>query len=452
MSEAKACDFEFKHDTLKSILEELGKLNDATVTRPKVFQQLRDGLHEYCGDTYLDAFYGSRGSGRGFAGSILLLTKAGQNVSEEILKSTPWTSHHQDPHTGHSGQDCGGKYFNALQACLPKTFAALLFLFFNVSTECRKFGGGHWSGQKVNDSGNSFYHWLIGGSGSDGFIARKFSKEELHPSKTGQKVAQELKNAVSLKPSKTEGSLQNVLCGFLFVCKWDDALTGHACLFLHKFCEKVLEGSERLLQKPYKDHSEAFKDVCSALKSDLKPFIDGTSKLYAVCHGNTDLFKDLWDESKFLQYCEWLKGKLSEIINSLKAMSGESSAWSISKVPHAETAGPFRFGFVFKDSSWTSGSTFKSTLQEYISKLTGSDSGSLNSLLKCLNGDSTAISERLTTESTQSSSGAAAAGASVGVLSLGGAGFGAAYGFNLFGLKDIMSGVFGAIRGLVVGF
>ncbi|KAK1939087.1 secreted antigen 1 [Babesia divergens] len=450
MSEAKVpCDFEFKHDTLKSILEELGKLhNTTTSTRHKVFQQLRDGLNTYCGTAYLDAFYGSRDYGFGssmFGGSILLLTQASQKVGDIIFQKSPTGGRVQDPHVSHKGhEDCGEKYFNALKACLPKAYAALLFLLFNVSNDCRKFGGGHWNSMQVNESGNSLYHWLIGGSGSDGFIARGFSKDELNDSNTGQKVALQLKNAVSLTPSKTEGSLQNVLCGFLFVCSWDDALTGHACLFLHKFCEKVSQDSGDLFRVAFEEKYsgkkyEELKGECSTLKSQLDSLVNGDSKLSAVCQKNTDLFKDLWDNEKFLTYCEWLKDNLHHIIGALQAMPMESSQWSISKVPHGDTAGPFKYGFVFK-ASWDASSS-KSKLQEHISKLIGQDSGSLGKFKNFLENPSSG-----------SSAGATAGGVTTGVLGAGGLGFGAAYGFNLFGLKDIMSGVFGAIRGLVVGF
>ncbi|KAK1939071.1 secreted antigen 1 [Babesia divergens] len=415
---------------LKDILELLEKLYNAETTKKNVFQQLKSYLQGYCSASYLEAFYGSRGgSSYGYSysgsGSILLLTQAGQNVSEEILQNPSWSRSFSDPHTG---QTCIKKYFNALKECLPKAFAALLFLFFNCDSDCRNFGGGHWNSMQVKDSGTPLYHWLIAGSDSDGFIARGFSGGDLDTSNDGQNVANPLKKAVSLRPSSTEGSLQNVLCGFMFVCKWDPALTGHAICFLSTFCSNVSQGSEDLFQDPYKEHSGAFKDVCKGLKNSLKPFINGSSGLSAVGHGNTKLFDNLWDNGKFLTYCDWLKRNIYRIIASLVSMSLEPPGWSLSTIQSASSAGPFKYGFVF-NGSWQASSS-KSKLQGCFSKLTGEDSGSLQNFIKFLEHPST-----------PSSSAATAAGAAGGIFGLGGAGAGAAYGLNLFGFKNLVTGL-----------
>ncbi|KAK1934026.1 secreted antigen 3 [Babesia divergens] len=448
MSEAKEvpCNFEFKQGSLKDILEELGKLYTTTSTRHKVFQQLRDGLKTYCGTAYLEAFYGSRGSGYGSGGSIQALTQAAEGICKAIINNPSWTFHITDPHVSHKGQDCAERIANALKECLPKTFAALFFLFFNVSTECSGIGGGSWNSYSVKGSGKDLYNWLTDQDGSDD-LPRKFSQEDLNTSNTGNNVAGELKKAVSLTPSSTEGSLQNVLCGFLFVCSWDDALTGHACLFLHKFCDEVSGDSVNAFRVAFEEKYsgkkyEELKGECKTLKSQLDSLVNGTSKLSAVCHGNTKLFDGIWDDKNFDKYCTWLKENLHYIIQSLEKMSEKCKQWSSPlSYEGGATAGPFLYGFVPKDSSWTSGSTSMSKLQGYISKLVNSDSGSLNSLLKCLKGDFSANSERLTTESTQSSSGATAAGGATAVLGIGGAGAGAAYGLNLFGFKNLVTGL-----------
>ncbi|KAK1932157.1 secreted antigen 1 [Babesia divergens] len=432
-----ACNFQFKHETLKEILEELHKLKDSGF-KQSVFLQLKSGLGTYCGEKYLEAFYKIQSGGLS-SGSIQLLTYAGYDTCRQLLKSPPsWDGRSDNRHASHP--QCIQKYAEALKKCLPKAFSALYYLYFMCSTECSGIGGGTWSGQKVNG---------IGSDSGSGLIKRGFSHGELHDSNTGKNVATALKSAVSLTITSDYGSLQNVLCGFMFVCKWDDALTGHACLFLSTFCSKVLEGSESFLQKPYKDHSEAFKDVCSALKSQLEPFIVGSSGLSAVGHGNTKLFDNLWDNDKFEDYVKWLKDNLHSVISSLKAMFLESPGWSTSTIPHGSSAGPFKYGFVFMDNKWNG--NIKTVLESPISKLTGPGQGSLDSLKNALQTSSPGSAQRQTAGASESPSGLTAAGAAGGILSLGGAGFGAAYGFNLFGLKDIMSGVFGAIRGLVVG-
>ncbi|KAK1932182.1 secreted antigen 3 [Babesia divergens] len=462
MAQQECTDFQFKQGSLKDILEELAKLYNAETTRKKVFQQLKSYLGAYCAEKYLDAFYQDLDYGRGVSysgGTIQAVTYAGKCICEAILQS-PTDGRSVDTHSKHEGQTCGEKYFNALKECLPKAYAALFFLFFNVSTDCKGIGGGKWNGLKVNGSGHSNYlfEWLTDQDGSDDFIARGYRYGELHGSNDGQKVADPLKKAVSLTPSSTEGSLQNVLCGLMFVCDWDDALTGHACAFLYKFCDEVGKDTggklkERLSEVQPTISFENLKRVCGQLKGKLDSLVNGTSGLRAVCQKNTGLFKDLWDDGKFGAYCTWLKDNLKYAIESLNRMSSNPNVWSAQSLEISHTPGPFKYGFVFHDSKWES---VKGKAKDYISALTDGGKGSLKELEKCLKGESlkhTYHTQASDLESSsESPSGAAAAGGATAVLGIGGAGFGAAYGFNLFGLKDIMSGVFGAIRGLVVGF
>ncbi|KAK1935545.1 secreted antigen 1 [Babesia divergens] len=463
MTEAKVepCNFEFKQGSLKDILEELGKLYTTTGTRHKVFQQLRTYLKAYCGDTYLDAFYKDYGSSM-FGGTILLLTDAGKKISEAILQKPSWTSRWEDPHAKHP--QCIQKYAEALKKCLPELFSALYYLYFNVSKECKEIKGGKWNNVKVNQNHEKLGEWLTEDHDMTDLITRGYKLGELNTSNTGQNVADPLKKAVSLTLGSDYGSLQNVLCGLMFVCKWDDALTGHALCFLYTFCEKVMEyqvGGD--LQGKLKGQSkvqvDALYSLCVHLQIHLQPFTNESDFcLTAVCHGNTNLFKDLWDDGKFDKYCDWLKRNLDKIIASLKNISLKYSPWSAQTLQACVTAGPFKYGFVFTDSWDGNWESVKGNVKEHVSNLTNGDKGSLDELRKCLNGESLSYAyqsshhSQTQPEGNSNNSGAAAAGGATAVLGIGGAGFGAAYGFNLFGLKDIMSGVFGAIRGLVVGF
>ncbi|KAK1937217.1 secreted antigen 3 [Babesia divergens] len=352
-----------------------------------------------------------------------------KEIRSTILETTrtSGTYHNFDrEHAEHTGRDCGGKYFNAFKACLPKTFAALFFLFFNVSNDCKGFGGGQWSSYKVNESGNSLGQWLTDQDGSG--LPRKFSEGELHKSNTGQKVATALKKAVSLNPDTNEGALQKVLCGFMFVFPWDDALTGHACLFLYEFCSKVSQGSEDLFQGKYKEHSGAFKEVCSALKSDLQPFIVGDSGLSAVCHHNNsnNLFDNIWKAEAFPFYVNWLKENIDNIKKSLQEMLKDSSNWTSANLKNADSAGPFKYGFVLKDDSWKDGK-INLKLKPFIEGLTGSGPGSLVKLKECLENFSTG------------NPGATAGGVFTGLFGTGGLGAGAAYATNAFGFQNLIT-------------
>ncbi|KAK1933774.1 secreted antigen 1 [Babesia divergens] len=437
------CNFQFKQGSLKDILEELGKLQNADNTKKKVFSQLRDGLNTYCGNGYLEAFYGDQSgmygstSGVSYAGggTIQALTDAGKKISRQILQNPTWADRHEDPHADHD--KCIKKYSEALQACLPKTFAALFFLFFNVAKECASFGGGSWNTLKVKGSGQNLYKWLIE---SDSDLPGGFSQKDLNTSKTGKDVAEKLKSAVSLKPDTYSGSLQNVLCGFMFVCKWDDALTGHACLFLSTFCSKVNNNLEAQVKEKFKGNSETFKNICNTLVPHLNPLVYGSGfdsdlGLRAVSHGGAP-FDTLWDDAKFSEYCDWLKTILEALKKSLEKMSSEaSSKWSSSALQNSESAGPFKYGFVFTNGNWESQ---QREIQKYVSTLTGDGHGSLNSLLKCLKGEYSAISQHQSGDTT-GNPGATAGGVTTGVLGAGGLGFGAAYATNAFGFQNLIT-------------
>ncbi|KAK1939115.1 secreted antigen 1 [Babesia divergens] len=427
---SETCNFQ-EPGTLKDILELLAKLYNASSLKDSVGQKLSEDVRKYCKDA--QKFYGSH------SGFLSTVFTNGSGIRSTILEnSMTQYDKYKDLDRDHgSHKDCVKKISEALKECLPRGYVALYYLYFMCSTECSRMHGGQWSGQKVNGSGGSgqdLYKWFTQKHITPELITRGFSQGKLKESNDGQIVAPVIKTIIK---HDSPGDFQNVLVFLLFSCPWDHSLLGHAICFLDKFCSKV--SAEEGLQEKLKGYSGDLKTVCSTLKSHLQPFISGDSHLFAVCHNNSGLFDGIWDDEHFDKYCDWLRKNLNGIIQSLNTMSLESPGWDLSTIQSASSAGPFLYGFVYK-ASWKD-SGYISKLQTDISKLTGEDSGSLGKLKSFLENPSSG-----------SSPGATAAGAAGGILSLGGAGFGAAYGFNLFGLKDIMSGVFGAIRGLVVGF
>ncbi|KAK1939810.1 hypothetical protein X943_003554 [Babesia divergens] len=462
-------DAHFKYPTdLKLVLHLMHKLHNGGNEdfEKAVCGQLSAAISGFCNQSFLEKFYNPSGSRpSGFLPNTL---GAGYEILAQITKNLingPYKSINK------SDPECINKSVQALKENMPKVFSALLFLYFNVSTDCKEFGGGHWSSMQVNESTQDLSQWRTDEQKTVGtgrkpltpeLIRRGFTHSDSLKSSTGQDIVNEIKMAVSLMPDESNGSLQSVLSYMLFACPWDPALTAHACLFLYQFCFKVNNSNDvnnhllaSKVKSKYNDRSKDFEDICNGLVSHLEDLVYGSdSKLSAVCKSNSDLYTQLWDDNKFDTYVKWLKEKLSGIIEALQKMSGESKTWNPISFEGGYTAGPFLYGFVPKDKSWTDDNS-KSKLQEHISKLIGQDSGSLEKLKRFLENPSSAGHFQPQTGGTTQSgdnSGVTAAGASVGVLSLGGAGVGAAYGFNLFGLKDIMSGVFGAIRGLVVGF
>ncbi|KAK1935286.1 secreted antigen 1 [Babesia divergens] len=447
MSAEECSGIQFKHGSLKEILEELHKLKDSGF-KQSVFNHLKSGLGTYCGDTYLNAFYKNEGGGYS-GGTIQAVTYAGYDICRQLVKTPPGDGRSVNIHAKHD--DCIKKYADALKKCLPGLYSALYYLYFMCSTECSGIGGGHWSSYSVkgsdSDSGNSLYKWLTDQDGS-GLIKRGFSHGELHDSNTGKNVAEKLKSAVSLTLGQYDGSLQNVLCGFMFVCTWDDALTGHACLFLDKFCKKVMEdvGGTKFKQKFTEacpgGNFKKLQAICRELQTHLQPFTDsyGDSGLRAICKENQELFEEIWKEDSFGEYCKWLKVNLDDIIKALNEMSSNSSPWSADSLRVASSAGTFKYGFVFTRKWDGESESLRDKVKGYISALINGDKGSLEDLKKCLNGDSSANSEAITQAPT-GTSGATAAGAAGGIFGLGGAGAGAAYATNAFGFQNFISGL-----------
>ncbi|KAK1936209.1 secreted antigen 3 [Babesia divergens] len=435
MSEEHTC-IEFQQPTtLKDILDFLGRMDFLVSDKKHVFIKLLEELKAYCKNT--DKF--CHDSGGLIGGSILLVCKYDQKIREALLKDVSGFS-------GKTGQyaklTIPEVYANAFKNHLPSLYSALYYLYFNVAKGCNKIGGGEWNDKKVQNTADSLGQWLTKEHTSKpftpGLVKRGFNERELHNTNNGQNVATEIQNVLSHDSAK---NLQNVLCCLLFACDWHEALLGHGVLFVWDFCNHA-DGLQDQFRKQYpQGNFGAFQSLCTSLKADLDPLVKG-KYLSAVCKNNINLYDDIFSNEYFDKYISWMENKLDSINSSLKKMSGECSQWNSQNLKNATSAGPFQYGFVFTDG-W--GNNNFSQVTQIIDKLTDSSSGSLGKLKEFLKSPTISAT-------TESSPGAAAAGAAGGILSLGGAGFGAAYGFNLFGLKDIMSGVFGAIRGLVVGF
>ncbi|KAK1932191.1 secreted antigen 1 [Babesia divergens] len=424
--ESQACNFE-DPGSLKDILELLEKLNDASSLKKSVGQKLVQDVKKYFKDT--DQFYkDSRSSG--FLSTVF---SNAYGIRSTILKNSrtydKYKNLNDGAHESHEDQECGEKISEALKKCLPKAFSVLFFLYFMGSNRLGDISGGAWKNQNVDGSGRSgqkLYQWLTDNRlVTPGLIRRGFLDSELNNSNNGSTVAPLIKQIIK---HDSAGALQKALCYMLFVCPWHDALTGHACLFLHKFCDKVTGGKslEESFKKICSNVSfDDLKEVCKNLKENLNPFVSGTSSgLRAVSQQSTsNLFEDLWDESKFEAYCGLLKTILKDLKKSLEKMSQESSAWNPSALSNASTAGPFKYGFIFGNSGWER--DIKNRLEGPLGKLLSS----LESLDDCVN------------DRVSSSAGATAGGVFTGLFGLGGAGAGAAYGLNLFGFKNFISGL-----------
>ncbi|KAK1932171.1 secreted antigen 1 [Babesia divergens] len=285
--------------------------------------------------------------------------------------------------------------------------------------------GGKWNSNKCdgkNGGGQIFYNWLTDDSHygkMKGLIARGFASVSSRlTSQTAENVAQNIKESLG---HDTPGDLQNVLVFLLFSCPWHDSLLGHACLFLSTFCLKVQDDQKNFQKYFSSSDFEDLQRVCRALKSHLQPFTHASGlPLYAVCQSNGTLYSALWNPDAIPLYVKWLKENLNGIIQSLQSMSSESSKWNSDKLQTADTAGPFRFGFVPKDKTWQDDMSH-GKLPPKIKSLTAS----LEKLKKALE--------------PSSSTAATAGGVFTGILGTGGLGAGAAYATNAFGFQNFIT-------------
>ncbi|KAK1938500.1 secreted antigen 1, partial [Babesia divergens] len=428
--DSQACSFQ-DPETLKDVLELLEKLYNASSLKKSVGQKLVQDVQKYFKDT--DKFYQS-GSRSEFLSDVF---SNAYGIRSTILQNSgtyPKYSSLND----HENHDCVPR---ALKKCLPKAFAALYFLLFMGSNSLGGIQGGQWKNQNVNGSGGSgtdLHNWLtkeenLSRTLTPGLIKRGFSNRELKNHNDGSTVAPLIKKIIK---HDSAGPLQNVFFYLLFACEWDPALLGHAILFIWTFFVQVNKSKDSGFAD-LKEHKsgdfEKLNGIWEQLKEFLLPLAQGrhgshNTSLSAVHHNNSsNLFDNIWKAEAFPFYFEWLKENIDNIKKSLQEMLKDSSNWTSANLKNSDSAGPFKYGFVFTDS-WN-GNHLKSKLQLLIPPLIGSGQGSLGELKECL--------EKFSSGSS-GSSGVTAGGTAGGILGTAGLGAGVAYATNAFGLKDII--------------
>ncbi|KAK1933762.1 putative RIBOSOME BINDING PROTEIN-1 [Babesia divergens] len=395
--EQQPCKFK-DPDTLKDILELLEKLMDARSISSPVLGKLEEEAKKYFKESDI------------LSPLATVFTRA-SGIRSTILESPSYDKY--SSLTGHEGHDCVPR---ALKTCLPKAYAALLFMLFNCDTAFSGYSLGEWSGQKVNGIGSShdLYQWLTDDRlVTPGLIKRGFLDRDLDDSNDGQTVAPVIKQIIS---HDSAGPLQKVLLYLLFVCPWDPSLTGHALCFLSMFCVTVQSP-----QKNFEGYSEELKNVCQEIQSSLNSFVQGSSQshILAVSQGNSNVYTGVFKNDSLDAYCDWLRGNLQNIIQSLNLMSEDCGTWNPMSFQTGLTAGPFLYGFVPKDKSWMT--DISSNLQ-----------GPIKSLIESLEKLEKALQ-------TSSSAAATAGGVFTGLLGTGGLGAGAAYATNAFGFQNLIT-------------
>ncbi|KAK1935538.1 secreted antigen 1 [Babesia divergens] len=389
MSEQECKSFPEPQD-LKDALELLEKLKDTVLAKKNVGQKLLKDVETYCKETdqfYKDSSHESTSSS--FLWSVFTTAQSIRRTILDMGRTSGKYNNLDNDHGKHN--DCIAE---ALKTCLPKAYAALYYLYFMCSKELNGMQGGTWSGQNVKASGifgTDLHNWLTDGQKTfggeskpftPGLIKRGFPPGQLHDSNKGQTVAGAIKHILY---HDTPEAFQKVLAYLLFACPWHESLLGHACLFLHKFCSEVSTEGERLKGK-FKGYSEELKNVCQGLQSSLTSFLNGSSQshILAVSQGNSNVYTGVFKDDSLDAYCDWLRGNLKNIIGSLEKMSSDCKTWGTSmSFQMGFTAGPFKYGFVPKDSDWMN--RIDEKLQGPIQTLTAS----LRELQQCLKGAET---------------------------------------------------------------
>ncbi|KAK1940209.1 secreted antigen 1 [Babesia divergens] len=212
---------------------------------------------------------------------------------------------------------------------------------------------------------------------------------------------------------------------------WDDSQLASAVLFVKEFC-KAVKGDKFNGYAAGKNYTSSKCRVSKVLN-----ILELITRFYSPTYGPGsvaerkeipgNMYEGQLESEKFDVYNKWLVENIPVIKASFKNMIEESLKMTKEQLKTDTSVGPLKYGFVFKDV-WGDSSS-KSKLQGCISKLIDDNSGSLGKLKSFL-----------FNPSTPSSAGATAGGVFTGLFGLGGAGAGAAYGLNLFGFKNLVTG------------
>ncbi|KAK1936910.1 hypothetical protein X943_004039 [Babesia divergens] len=129
MSETKACSEFPEPKNLKEILELFEKLNGSSTAKRNVGPQLLKDVRKYCKET--TKFYKS-GSGSEVLWNVF---QNSQHVRQNILEGSELKQYGkydklEDLHAKHED-----RVAEALKKCLPKAYAALLFMLYHCESE-----------------------------------------------------------------------------------------------------------------------------------------------------------------------------------------------------------------------------------------------------------------------------------------------------------------------------
>lgn len=297
----------------------------------------------------------------------------------------------------------------ALEA-LPRLYSSLYFLYFNGAYEMKAVKGGEWKDDYLDDENTTLHKWLKDQLDVENpqLVKGGFGNVEL-AHHTGDEVATKVRR---LLHTTYPTALQNLLTGSLFATEeWNDSLLSHALMFTHDFCDYINNHMK------YFQESAALTGACDRIKQTLHPFTkNGLGFQYAVCKYNNDMYSGRITARTFSDYLMWLEKNINKINYAVRDMKEDCVNWTAENISNGTTAGPFKYGFIFKDENWEK--NVKGSLPGMLYKLSDEQDGSLlelwKELLKFIEKREFGVMGKLGSTSSGGSGGSLGSGGSMG--------------------------------------
>ncbi|KAK1939612.1 secreted antigen 1 [Babesia divergens] len=264
----------------------------------------------------------------------------------------------------------------ALINWLPFLHSELFLLHFQTSPDGSLVGCGAWKDDKLRPTAgkNGLNQWLTDDVSRIIQIPKGFIKDGLSTKNTGGRIS-----AHTGLQYYGGGPLSHAQLGlFMLRSIWDDSNLGSAVLFLEEFCREV-NGIDSVFWSALRNTPHGvpgLKALCQEVSKDLKPLTGGV--IYALYNpvDTKNPYNGALRSDSFGAYVDWLAKNIDEIKTSLENMTKDSYTWSLSALSEVQSAGPFKYGFVFNESDWEGNIDRK--LKPVIERLTARD----NSLTK----------------------------------------------------------------------
>ncbi|CDR95740.1 hypothetical protein BBBOND_0208940 [Babesia bigemina] len=245
--------------------------------------------------------------------------------------------------------------------CIPKLYAALSFLLYNVSDNYKSVGGGSWANQNATSTGSDLCKYLTSTNVKDynGIIPGGFNVIELK-NQNGKALVRPLTEAVTREGGVRTGRgkdkqgppnhFTNVLATTLDR-PWQDVNTGNALLLMRAFQDIVVaegDGSKGGLAKEDWDKDIHPKRVCWA---DLYKHFSGSQTPFKNVFndggfGFTGQVYNITKKKEFAEmFSKWFKTNYQHIKKNLQKMSEKTDD---SDVHLFATTKLYPYGLIFK--------------------------------------------------------------------------------------------------------